>query len=109
MSVAGFAALKLLFVTVSLGLLSPFFLRDWRRAHGVLRLELDRMERINGRYLLVMPWRSIAQLIIRDPGCGLGWTVVVDRRRPANQDPTLVSRVLAQRVGLAKDFDQKQW
>jgi len=30
-SVAGFAALKLLF-TVSLSLLSPFFLRDWRRA-----------------------------------------------------------------------------
>lgn len=80
-SVAGFAALKLLFVTVSLGLLSPFFLRDWRRAHGVLRLELDRMEGINGRSVLVMPWRAIAQLIIRDPGCGLGWIIVVDRRR----------------------------
>ena len=111
-AVSGFAALKLLF-TVSLGLLSPFFLRDWRRAHGVLRLELDRMEGINGRSVLVMPWRAIAQLIIRDLGCGLGWVIVVDRRRiripRSSRECGAIRHLLAQRVGLAKDFAQEQW
>jgi hypothetical protein len=39
--VGSYAALLIphpLFVLASLGLLGPFFVRDWRRAHGVLRL-----------------------------------------------------------------------
>ena len=114
-AVTGFVVAKLMFAMLSLGLLSPFFLRDWRRAHGAVRLAPDHVERISRRNLM-LPWKAITELIISDPAAsGFGWIHLVadDGRRiripRSSRECGAIRHILSQKIGVGEDYDREQW
>jgi len=114
--VISYAALLIphpLFVMASLGLLSPFFFRDWRRAHGALRLTPDDVERINGKRVLIS-WKSVTELIILDPTVGgYGWILLLSddgrqiRIPRSSRECGAIRHLLSQTVGVGEDYDQE--
>jgi len=82
----GFLTEKALFFVLSLALLSPFFVRDWRRAHGTLELTQDGLRQRNG-HEVVISWSGVTRIVVWEPPLvGYGWITIEGAARSSPLD-----------------------